>query len=75
MQAFGAKGLRCVAPDMRGYGGSSAPADPEAYAVREIVHDMVDLHDHLGGHPAIWVGPRLGKPRRRGPGRASSFPM
>ena len=62
MQAFGAEGWRCVAPDMRGYGGSSAPADPEAYAIREIVHDMVDLHDHLGRRPAIWVSHDLGSP-------------
>ena len=32
MQAFAAEGWRCVAPDMRGYGGSSAPEAPEAYA-------------------------------------------
>jgi alpha-beta hydrolase superfamily lysophospholipase len=27
---FAAKGWRCVAPDMRGYGGSAAPASPAA---------------------------------------------
>lgn len=56
MAAFTAKGWRCVAPDMRGYGGSSIPADPAAYAHREVVADMVELHDHLGGKPAVWVG-------------------
>ena len=53
---FAAAGWRCVAPDMRGYGGSSAPDTTAAYAVRELVADMVELHDALGGQPAIWVG-------------------
>lgn len=56
MAAFAAKGWRCVAPDMRGYGGSSAPADHGAYAHAEVVADMVELHDHVGGKPAVWVG-------------------
>jgi pimeloyl-ACP methyl ester carboxylesterase len=41
---------------MRGYGGSSAPTTSEAYALKEIVEDMVELHDHLGVPPAIWIG-------------------
>ena len=41
---------------MRGYGGSSVPDTTAAYAVRELVGDMVELHDALGGEPAIWVG-------------------
>ncbi len=56
MERFAAEGWRCVAPDMRGYGGSSAPARSDAYANRLVVADMVELHDHLGGAPAIWVG-------------------
>jgi pimeloyl-ACP methyl ester carboxylesterase len=62
MEAFAAEGWRCVAPDMRGYGGSSAPAAHEAYVLQEIVKDMVELHDHLGARPAIWVGHDLGSP-------------
>src|ERR1700733_1255275 len=62
LEAFGSEGWRCVAPDMRGYGGSSAPAASEAYALNEIVDDMVELHDHLGARPAIWVGHDLGSP-------------
>lgn len=62
IEAFAAVGWRCVAPDMRGYGGSSAPTCYEAYALEEIVHDMVELHDHLGATPAIWVGHDLGSP-------------
>ncbi|GJG86776.1 epoxide hydrolase [Gemmatimonadetes bacterium T265] len=56
MDAFAADGWHCVAPDMRGYGGSSAPAANAAYANEHVVADMAELHDHLGGKPAIWVG-------------------
>ncbi|MET9255849.1 MFS transporter [Streptomyces sp. NPDC003717] len=56
MEAFAADGWHCVAPDLRGYGGSSAPAAKDAYTVREVVADMAELHDHLGGEAAIWVG-------------------
>ena len=31
LDAFAADGWRCVAPDLRGYGGSSAPAANDAY--------------------------------------------
>ena len=56
IEHFAAAGWRCVAPDMRGYGGSSVPTLTAAYAVRELAHDMVELHDALGGRPAVWVG-------------------
>ena len=62
IETFAAEGWRCVAPDMRGYGGSSAPANADAYALEEIVADMVELHDHLGARPAIWVGHDWGSP-------------
>jgi pimeloyl-ACP methyl ester carboxylesterase len=62
LQAFASEGWRCIAPDMRGYGGSSTPAEAEAYTLNEIVDDMVELHDHLGSDPAIWVGHDWGSP-------------
>ena len=62
IEAFASEGWRCVAPDMRGYGGSSAPTASEAYALKEIVDDMVELHEHLGAGPAIWVGHDWGCP-------------
>jgi pimeloyl-ACP methyl ester carboxylesterase len=55
MNALAADGWHCVAPDLRGYGGSSAPAVKDAYTVREVVADLAELHDHLGGERAIWV--------------------
>ena len=62
VEALASEGWHCVAPDMRGYGGSSAPTAAEAYALKEIVEDMVELHDHLGARPAIWVGHDWGSP-------------
>lgn len=56
MEAFAVDGWHCVAPDLRGYGGSFSPATNDAYTIEEIVADMAELHDHLGGKPAIWVG-------------------
>lgn len=56
IDAFAADGWRCIAPDMRGYGGSSIPHGHEAYTQERIVADMAELHDHLGGQPAVWVG-------------------
>ena len=62
MEAFASEGWHCIAPDMRGYGGSSVPTASQAYALKEIVEDMVELHDHLGASPAIWIGHDLGSP-------------
>jgi len=56
MEAFAGDGWHCVAPDLRGYGGSSAPVPTQAYSTNEIVADLAELHDHLGAEPAIWVG-------------------
>ena len=62
LEHFAAAGWRCVAPDMRGYGGSSVPTTTGAYAIRELVGDMLELHDALGGAPAVWVGHDWGSP-------------
>jgi pimeloyl-ACP methyl ester carboxylesterase len=56
MDAFAADGWHCVAPDLRGFGGSSAPAAKDAYAIQDVATDMAELHDHLGGEPGIWIG-------------------
>jgi len=54
MEAFATDGG--VAPDLRGYGASFAPADNDACTIENVVADMEELHNHLGGKPAIWVG-------------------
>jgi pimeloyl-ACP methyl ester carboxylesterase len=56
LEAFAADGWHCVAPDMRGYGGSSVPDRTDDYRMEELVTDMVELHEHLGAEPAVWVG-------------------
>lgn len=56
MEAFAAEGWRCIAPDLRGFGDSSVPKAKGAYAIKEIVDDMVELNTHLGGKAAVWIG-------------------
>jgi pimeloyl-ACP methyl ester carboxylesterase len=54
--ALAAAGYRVVAPDMRGFGLSSAPAEVEAYDVLTLCGDLVALLDELGEGEAIFVG-------------------
>jgi pimeloyl-ACP methyl ester carboxylesterase len=49
-------GFRAVAPDMRGYGRSAKPADPDAYVITELVADCVGLVEALGEQTAVIVG-------------------
>jgi pimeloyl-ACP methyl ester carboxylesterase len=56
LRALSAAGYHAVAPDMRGFGDSSAPPDIEAYTVLHLVGDMVGLVAALGGRKAIIVG-------------------
>jgi pimeloyl-ACP methyl ester carboxylesterase len=42
-------GFRCVAPNLRGFEQSSAPADVSAYRAKHLVQDIAALIDHLGG--------------------------
>ncbi len=51
-----ANGFRAIAPDMRGYGLSSAPTDPALYTQLHIVGDLVGLLDSLGLPHAAIVG-------------------
>jgi pimeloyl-ACP methyl ester carboxylesterase len=43
-------GYRCVAPDLRGYGGTDAPPDAASYSAFHVVGDVVALLDALGLH-------------------------
>jgi pimeloyl-ACP methyl ester carboxylesterase len=54
--ALAAAGFRVAAPDMRGYGGTTAPADIEQYTLLHLVGDMVDLVRVLGESQAVIVG-------------------
>jgi pimeloyl-ACP methyl ester carboxylesterase len=47
MQAIASAGYRAIAPDMRGYGRSSAPADSTLYTPLQTTGDLVGLLDAL----------------------------
>ena len=55
-------GYHVVAPDMRGYGQTSAPADIAAYSIFDLVGDMVALVAALGEKHAVIVGHDWGAP-------------
>src|SRR4051794_2652354 len=54
--ALVAAGFRVIAVDMRGYGRSSRPTARRAYALREVVLDLVGLLEHEGADTAHFVG-------------------
>ena len=65
LAALAAVGYRAVAPDMRGYGGTTAPEDPTAYTLLHLVGDMVELVKQLqapGEKQAVIVGHDWGAP-------------
>ena len=45
--ATAAAGFRAIAPDQRGYGGSSRPEAIEAYSLRNLAGDLIGLLDAL----------------------------
>ncbi|MBK7725406.1 MAG: alpha/beta fold hydrolase [Dehalococcoidia bacterium] len=51
----GGRGIRAIAPDMRGYGGTDAPALGE-YTMKTLCADMAGLLDALGIEQAAFVG-------------------
>jgi pimeloyl-ACP methyl ester carboxylesterase len=62
LAALAAAGYRAVAPDMRGYGGTDAPADPDQYTMLHLLGDMVSLVTALGERQAVIVGHDWGAP-------------
>ncbi|MCA0303561.1 MAG: alpha/beta hydrolase [Proteobacteria bacterium] len=62
LAAVAAAGFRCVAPDMRGYGGTQAPEPIEAYTLFNLVGDMAELVKALGETRAVIVGHDWGAP-------------
>lgn len=64
MAALAGAGYRAVAPDMRGYGGTDAPTDPDAYTMLNHVGDMVELARQYGteGPAPVIVGHDWGAP-------------
>lgn len=62
LAALAAAGYRAVAPDMRGYGSTEAPAEIDRYTLLHLVGDMVDLVQALGEREAVVVGHDWGAP-------------
>ena len=56
MQAIAASGRRAIAPDLRGFGGSSSPEAIEAYDIEQLTGDLVGLLDALEIDAATVVG-------------------
>ena len=55
-------GFHAIAPDCRGYGGSSLYDRHADYTQVKVVADMIGLLDALGRDKAIWVGHDWGSP-------------
>jgi pimeloyl-ACP methyl ester carboxylesterase len=60
MEAVAGAGFRAIAPDMRGYGASSAPAAAEDYTPYQTVGDLVAILDAAGVVTACVVGHDFG---------------
>jgi len=56
MKAASSAGYRAIAPDMRGYGRSSAPSDANLYTPLHTAGDLVGLLDALNIPSAVLVG-------------------
>jgi pimeloyl-ACP methyl ester carboxylesterase len=60
MPAMAEAGYHVLAPDQRGYGGSSRPDEVTAYDITCLTADLVGLLDDIGAQRAVWVGHDLG---------------
>ena len=54
--ALAKAGYRVIAPDQRGYGGSTRPEAIEAYDIAELTGDVVGLLDYAGAERGALVG-------------------
>jgi pimeloyl-ACP methyl ester carboxylesterase len=54
--ALAAAGYRVLAPDQRGYGGSSRPATIADYDIVHLTDDLLGLLDDVGAADAVFVG-------------------
>ena len=62
LPALAAAGYHAVAPDMRGYGGTSRPDAVDAYDILDLTGDVLGLMDALDEERAVLVGHDWGAP-------------
>lgn len=56
LPALAAAGYHAIAPDMRGYGRTTAPTEVEAYDIHHLTGDLCGLLDELSVERAAFVG-------------------
>jgi pimeloyl-ACP methyl ester carboxylesterase len=56
IQALADAGYHVLAPNQRGYGGSSSPAAVQEFDIHHLCGDLVALLDHYGYEDAVFVG-------------------
>ena len=56
LPVLGDAGWHAIAPDQRGYGGSSKPSAVEAYGTDSLSADLIGLVDETGQDQAVFVG-------------------
>ena len=54
--ALAAAGYFVLVPDMRGYGGTEAPREVEAYTMEQVTADMIGLLDAMRIPRAVFIG-------------------
>jgi pimeloyl-ACP methyl ester carboxylesterase len=56
LAALGEAGYRAIAPDLRGYGGSTLSKEVSDYGSDKLTGDLCGLLDHFGYDKAVFVG-------------------
>ena len=56
LPTLAAAGYHVIAPDQRGYGGSSCPTEVAAYGIDALCDDLLGLVDETGHDQAVFVG-------------------
>jgi len=62
LPALAEAGYHAIAPDQRGYGGTDAPGEVDAYDIIGLTDDLLALLDALGEESAVFAGHDWGAP-------------
>ncbi len=60
LEELAARGWHCVAPDLRGHGGSDQPSGRHCYGLRVFAGDILALADRLGWDRFTLIGHSMG---------------